>query len=402
MAWCSSLQIARARRDAGIRRTRAQLFPLQRAAHAPMSAESRSRLALYLALGYTLLVVYASLSPFSGWRDPGHGPWHFLLGPWPRYVGVFDLIVNVLAYVPLAALVTASALPSARPWVAGTIGLLAGFALSLSLEGVQAYLPQRISTLVDLAANSLGAGIGAALAARAGSMPRLVRPLARWRQHWFLPGGAIDLGIALVALWLFSQLDPSLPLFGILFFSEGVQAQMAGMVADEVSRVLGPISVMLNFVGLGLLLTLLMRSKRAALAAIALIVCIAALMKLIAATALLRTEAAFLWVSKEVALAILAAASFVAVAALLPRPLVRTLCALALLGAIALALARPGEMQAFLSLRLFRWADLQLMHYTGLAAAVAGTWPYCALLYLLCCGGAIARAYRANANDWPG
>jgi hypothetical protein len=59
-------------------------------------------------------------------------------------------------------------------------------------------------------------------------------------------------------------------------------------------------------------------------------------------------------------------------------------------------------MQAFLSLRLFRWADLQLMHYTGLAAAVAGTWPYCALLYLLCCGGAIARAYRANANDWPG
>jgi VanZ family protein len=371
------------RRDAGIRWTRARICSLQRTAYPNMSAEPRSRLALYLALGYTLLIVYASLSPFSGWRDPGHGPWHFLLEPWPRYVAVFDLIVNVLAYIPLAALVTASALPSARPWVAGTIGLVAGFALSLSLEGLQAYLPRRISTVVDLATNTIGAGIGAALAARAGSMPRLVRPLARWRQRWFLGGGVIELGIALVGLWLFSQLDPSLPLFGIVFFSEGVQAQMAGMVGDEVSRVLGPVSVTLNFIGLGLLLMLLMRSKRAALAAIALIVCIAALMKLVAATALLRTEAAFLWVSKEVALAILAGASLVSVAALLPRPLVRTLCCLALLGAIALALAKPGEMQAFLSLRFFRWSDLQLMHYTGLAAAVAGAWPYCALLYLL-------------------
>lgn len=351
--------------------------------HAHMSVEPRSRLALYLALGYTLLVVYASLSPFSGWRDPGHGPWHFLLEPWPRYLYAFDLVVNVLAYIPFAALVTACVLPSARPWVAAAIGLVAGFALSLSLEGLQAYLPRRISTPVDLVSNTLGAGIGALLAARAGSVPRLVRPLARWRQRWFLAGGVIDLGIALVGLWLFSQLDPSLPLLGIVFFSEGVQAQMAGMLGDQISRILGPASVTLNLVSLGLLLMLLMRSKRAALAAIALIVCVAALMKAIAATALLRTEAAFLWVSKEVAWAILAGASFVSVAALLPRALVRGICALALVGAIALALARPGEMQAFLSLRLFRWSDMQLMHYTGLAAAVAGTWPYCALLYLL-------------------
>ena len=50
---------------------------------------------------------------------------------------------------------------------------------------------------------------------------------------------------------------------------------------------------------------------------------------------------------------------------------------------VSRALLKPGETQAFLSLRLFRWADLQLMHYTELAATVAAVWPYAAFLYLL-------------------
>ncbi len=235
---------------------------------------------------------------------------------------------------------------------------------------------------LDLLANTAGAVAGALAAARAGSVPLLVRPLARWRSRWFLTGGAIDLGIALVGLWLFSQLDPSLPLLGIVFFSDGVQAQLAGIVGGDALRVLGPISVAMNLVGLGLLLTLIMRSRRAALAAVALLVWIAALTKLVAASALLKSEAAFLWVSKEVAWAIVAGMLLVGAGATLPRPLIRVLCALSLVGAIALSVLKPGETQSFLSLRLFRWSDLQLMHYTGLAAAVAGAWPYAALLYL--------------------
>lgn len=348
-----------------------------------MSGAPRSRLALWLVLGYTLLILYASLSPFSGWRDPGAEMFAFLREPWPRYVGVFDIVFNVLAYVPLGLLVTAALLPGVRPAPAALAGVAVGFALSFALECAQGYLPGRIANNLDLAANTLGAAVGALLAARAGSMPRIVRPLAHWRQRLFLPGGAIDLGIALVGLWLLSQLDPSLPLLGIVFFSDGVQAQLAGIVGDDISRLLGPISVAMNLVALGLLLMLLMRSKRAALAAIALLIWIAALTKLVAATALLKSEAAFLWVSKEVAWAIVAGGLFVAAGATLPRSLIRLLCALALVAAIALAALRPGEAQSFLSLRLFRWSDLQLMHYTGLVGFVAAVWPYCALAYLL-------------------
>jgi VanZ family protein len=348
-----------------------------------MSAEPRSRLALYLALGYTLLILYASLSPFSGWRDPGQSALHFLVEPWPRYVRAFDLVVNVLAYIPFGMLVAAAMLPGRGALAAGAVGFATGFALSFAMEWAQGFLPGRVSNRLDLIANMLGAGIGAWIGAHAGTVPRIVSPLARWRQRWFLSGGAIDLGIALIGLWLFSQLDPSLPLFGIVFFSDGVQAQLAGIVSGDTRRLLGPISVAMNLVSLGLLLMLIMRSKRAALAAVALVVWIAALTKLVAASLLLRSEAAFLWVSKEVAWAIIAGMLFVGAAATLPRTLIRVLCAVSLLSAIGLSVLKPGEAQAFLSLRLFRWSDLQLMHYTGLSATVAQGWPYAALLYLL-------------------
>ena len=63
-----------------------------------------SPLVTYLAVGYTLLVAYASLYPFRTWRGPIDGAFSFLLAPWPRYYTFFDLLVNVLAYVPLGFL----------------------------------------------------------------------------------------------------------------------------------------------------------------------------------------------------------------------------------------------------------------------------------------------------------
>jgi len=345
-------------------------------------AVPKSRLALYLALGYTLLVLYASLTPFSGWRDPGENALAFVTAPWPRYITGFDLAINALAYVPLGFLAALVALPAARPWLAAAAGIVVGLALSFSLELAQAYLPGRVSNNLDLLSNTLGAAAGALLAARVGSAPFITRRLNHWRMRLFLQGGTTDLGIALIALWFFSQLDPSLPLLGIVFFSNGIQAQLAGISGDSLFRVLGPVSVSMSLMSLGLMLMLLMRSNRSALAALALLVWVASLTKLIAATVLLRSEAAFLWVSKEIVWAIAIGALVVALAALVPRHFVRALCAAALLGSIVLTMLRPGEAQSFLSLRLFRWTDLQLMHYTGLSSAVAGAWPYAALLYL--------------------
>ena len=44
-----------------------------------------------LAAAYAVLVVYASLYPFSGWRNQEIAPWEFLFAGWPKYWTAFDL-----------------------------------------------------------------------------------------------------------------------------------------------------------------------------------------------------------------------------------------------------------------------------------------------------------------------
>ena len=344
---------------------------------------AKSHLPLYLILGYTLLVLYASLTPFTGWRDPGHDALDFLRQPLPRYVRAFDVVVNVLAYIPVGLLAALALTSRSHPVFAALFGTVVGAALSLSMEVAQAYLPGRISSALDLITNVAGAVLGALIAAQARALPAITDRIASWRARLFLPGGRTDLGIALVSLWFFSQLDPSLPLLGIVFFSNGIQAQLAGLGADSTYRMLGPASVCLTLTSLGLLLLLLMRSNRSALAGLAVLVWIAALMKLGAASMLLRSEAAFLWVSNEIVWAIVLGAVLVALAAMLPRRALMLSGALSLTGTILLTFVRPDEVQSFLSLRFFRFADLQLIRYTSVSATVAAVWPYVALAYLI-------------------
>src|SRR3990167_3038885 len=73
-----------------------------------------SPLARYLYAAYALLIVYASLHPFTGWRDNCVLPFAFLVAPLPRYVTAFDVIANVLAYAPLGFLGALALFPAAR------------------------------------------------------------------------------------------------------------------------------------------------------------------------------------------------------------------------------------------------------------------------------------------------
>ena len=57
-----------------------------------------------LSQAYVALIVYASLYPFSGWHDQGIAPWAFMTSPWPKWWTVFDIVANVLGYMPLGFL----------------------------------------------------------------------------------------------------------------------------------------------------------------------------------------------------------------------------------------------------------------------------------------------------------
>src|SRR3954466_14302043 len=64
----------------------------------------RGLLARILAVAYFVVIAYTSLQPFSGWWIPPEEIRSFLWAPWPRYITLEDVLVNICAYVPLGFL----------------------------------------------------------------------------------------------------------------------------------------------------------------------------------------------------------------------------------------------------------------------------------------------------------
>ena len=184
--------------------------------------------AVPLAWLYGALIVYASLYPFTGWRVPSPGPFDFLLLGWWHWWTGFDLVSNLLGYMPLGflvfvALARGGRTTTASAWIAIAVGTL----LSLTMETLQNYLPQRVASNVDLTLNALGtalgAGVGAALHLRGG--------IARWqrvRDHWFIERSAG--GFALLLLWPIALLFPTSVPFGLGHVLDRLQPILFGLL----------------------------------------------------------------------------------------------------------------------------------------------------------------------------
>ncbi len=134
---------------------------------------------------YALLLLYSGLAPWRGWRDLGVAPLAYLTAPVPRYLTTFDLIVNVLGYLPLGALVVLALHPRVRGVVAVLLAVAAGALISGAIEALQTYLPSRVPSNIDLATNSLGALAGGLLAAPFASSLIDRGRLADLRLRWF-------------------------------------------------------------------------------------------------------------------------------------------------------------------------------------------------------------------------
>src|SRR5437879_12092941 len=105
-----------------------------------------STLARYLFAAYVPLVVYASLHPFSGWRDRGLPPFAFLTAPFPRPIPVFDVVANIIGYMPLGFLAVLAVYPWLRRGYALGFGLACSVLFSFTLAWLQLYLPPRPSS----------------------------------------------------------------------------------------------------------------------------------------------------------------------------------------------------------------------------------------------------------------
>lgn len=172
----------------------------------------RLTLATPLAVCWLVLVVHASLYPFSDWRSQDVPPWAYLEAPWSPYWTGFDVWVNVIGYLPLGFLLALAWLRSGHRWLAWLFGLLAPALLSLLLEGLQSYLPQRVPSRLDLLLNAVGGAAGALLALLSARL-RLVRVWDHFREEWLGPES--PLGHVVLLLWPPALLYPTPVPYGL-------------------------------------------------------------------------------------------------------------------------------------------------------------------------------------------
>jgi VanZ family protein len=352
------------------------------------------RLAWILALAYLLVVAYASLKPFGAWRMPPDEILQFLTAPWPRYITLEDIAVNVAAYVPLGFLLSAGlgARYGAAPGALAATFAVAG--VSLAMEALQMFLPSRIASNVDLLTNGCGGLIGA-MAAPLFAPTRLVgRRLHAWRHRVFRGGMAADAGFVIVCLWLLAQLNPVAQLFGTGEV-RGV-FELPVYFAHSPQRVLSTEAavVFLNLVALGLILTALMRPAARCMTMIAVVVGAGASLKA-AAAVFAKSAHPLVWLTPGVSFGLVGGGLAVYALSWLPgraRLAVAALCIVAATTAINVA---PDNPYQNIPARLIAGGTSHYLSFSGIVRALSELWPLLAILYL---GFALAEPRREESH----
>jgi VanZ family protein len=340
----------------------------------------RYRLQRYLAAGYTLFIAYVSLSPFSGWHDQGLNFIDVLSAPLAQTFTPFDFTLNYLSYMPFGFFL-AYIMRSRRPVVqVMALVTLGGLCLSISMEYAQMYLPTRISSNTDLISNTLGTFTGSAFALVIAEYFWFSR-IASWHDKWFLHGMISDFGLALVALWMFAQINPTLPMLGSVFVSE-VARWPFDIVPAAPFNWLECTEVAFNLLLLGILLLTLMRERRHTMNALLLLLFAVTLIKFIAAAILLKSWALLLWLNSEAVLGIIIGLLLLAAAIRLSRNWL-------LIFGTLLAFAYLVQVQDLLftttpaaSMRMYHWHYLHMLNYNGLSQLANFLFPLLFLVYL--------------------
>src|SRR5579864_8455153 len=359
------------------------------------SALARQALALYAAL-----IVYGSLYPFTGWRSLGIGPFAYLFDPMPQYLTAFDVVTNVLGYMPFGALVVLAVYPRWRGTLAVALAFVLGGLLSGVMEAVQTYLPTRVASNLDLAANALGALLGAAIVSPATGALLDRGLLRRVRLLWFERDTAAL--ACLVALWPFATMYPAPRLFGLgnwpralwLRFDSTTQdallawtppawhvgawpALVAAWLPDDAWEA---VITTLNLFAALALASLPVR-RHAPLVRL-LIVFIVMTLCVKAGATFLQSQSglAFDWATPG-ALAGLVCGTLAALLALaLPATWRVVLAACALI--LALVFGNLLPVNPYFDVVLADWRQGRYLHFNGLARWLAWMWPYAALVWL--------------------
>jgi VanZ family protein len=340
-----------------------------------------SPLARLLLFVYLVLIVYASLYPFSGWRDHGASPLDFLGAPRPRQMLPFDVVSNVAAYALLGLLAVWAAPARQRGVLAVLLVTLAGTCLSLALEATQSYLPARVASSIDVLSNAAGTLLGALVGWRSTRWMLGAGPLRGWRTRLLLPGLQADIGLALLGLWLFMQLNPAMLLFGGGDLRDLLAGPTGPPRAPEFFAAIETVSAAANLAAVALLASAIAAPGAPVRRLVLLLIGTALAVKTLAFAIIMRAEHVLAWLTPGALQGLLAGLAVALLAVSLPRVARLALAAVLLMAAAVLVNFAPPN--PYLAATLIVWRQGHFLNFNGLTRLVSSLWPFAATAFLI-------------------
>lgn len=341
----------------------------------------RAHIARYLALLMFVVIVFTSLYPFTGWSYSGRPLLEFLSYPLPYYFRLFDNVVNLLVYVPYGFALALSFRPR---WLGWLLALLLSALTSFMVELGQEFLPERIASNLDILYNVAGAVIGATLAVSP-LFRRAWHHIWRWRQRYFVANEPADYALALMAIWFITQLNPSVPLFGVVVMPLGLPQPFISPIANPALFLfmLEAGGAMLHLIATLLFVTSFLSKRRYIARSVATVIVLAGFLKMLAAGMLLKPFAFFEWINSNVLAGLGAGFLLVWLITRFGRGVQLVSALLAILATQLISALWPLSANERDMLALFRWNYGHLANMNALVDFLSHLWPLAATLCLV-------------------
>lgn len=341
------------------------------------------RLAWILTVAYLLVILYASLQPFRDWRVPPEEILHFLFAPWPRFITLQDVTINIGAYFPLGLLLSVGLGVRIGPARGVIIATLAATGVSLAMEAAQMFLPARIASNVDLLSNGMGALLGAVAALLLAPTRVLGSKLHAVRHRLFVEGLAADFGLVIAFLWLITQFHPTAQLFGTGYLRATLDlpAQFAhspGLVLAGEAAVTA-----FNLLGVGLMLSAFMRDGVSLAPIAGALIGFALAIKTLTAAALVQIPAPLAWLTPGVFGGLVVGGLLLWSAARLPHEAKIALSAVCIVIAAAAINFAPENPYQSVPPRLLARGASHFLSFSGIVRALSDLWPGLATVFLV-------------------
>jgi VanZ family protein len=339
-----------------------------------------------------VVIAYTSLQPFSGWWIPPEEIRSFLSAPWPRYITLEDVLVNICAYVPLGFLLARAFMARFGMQRAVLIASALSLLTSVAMESIQMFMPARVASNVDVLTNGLGGLIGALAAPLFAPTHGLGIRLARLRKQWFVYGLSADVGLVLVCIWLVTQLHPNAQLFGTGNLRDTFDLPIWLFHTPQLLVAAQAAVAGLNLLGVGLLVVALTRESMPRGLAVVAVLAAGLAWKALAAYAFAKGAGPFAWLTPGVLLGVLVSGVVLYGFTHVSRPVQWIAAGLSFAAAIVVINIAPENPYQTVPPQLLAGGPTHFLSFSGIVRALSELWPFLAVVYI----AAVAREHPAT------